>query len=532
MKDFKSSIKGVLIFARPVWKRNVVSIAIGFVRIAASLLFVWVSKCLVDIATGTLDKPLNLYVALMAGIVALQIIGSLAASYWESYNIVQTKNALRYNIFSHVLKSAWNGRETYHSADVLNRIQEDIRVMVDLVCTRIPDIVITVCQLIGASIFLVSMAPNLLGLLVVLMIVAVLGSKLFYKTMRRLTEKIRELDSRSQQHIQENLQNRVLVITLIGVERVLEKFKSIQDDIRRLTISRMNYNAVARAFMGVGFMAGYTAAFLWGIYGIRDGVVTYGMMTAFLQLVGQVQRPIANLGGHVPAIIQALTSEERLADLVSLSASPIPEGELLDSAPDLVFDGITFSYSQEAPPVLNNFSHTFPAGALTVVMGPTGRGKSTLARIAMGLLKPQSGKLSVPGICNYMYVPQGNTLMSGTIRENLLLACSDVTEERMREVLHTAAADFVFDLPDGLDTRCGETGTGLSEGQAQRISIARALLHSGTILILDEATSALDGVTEDIFLSNLVREYHGRKTIIFISHRERVISYADEVLTM
>lgn len=534
MKDFRSCIKGIWAFSKPVRGRTAVTVLLGLLRVALSLYFVWISKALVDIVTGHLDKELNLYVGIMISIVLLQILLSLAFSCWVSKTSIKTQNAMRYGVFSHVLRSTWNGREFYHSGDILNRIQEDIRVIVDLVCSRVPDIIITACQLVAASVFLISMAPKLLLLLVILMIVAVLGSKMYYRTIRTLTTRIRELDSKSQQHIQENLQNRVLVLTLIGVERVLLKFGEIQKDIEKIFLTRLRYSTVARGFMAVGFMAGYLAAFLWGIYGIRDGVVTYGMMTAFLQLVGQVQRPLADLSKHVPAVIQALTSEERLSDLVNLKTFDIEKGKVLDKAPSISFENVSFSYpdSDKNELVLKDFSFTFEAGSLTVVMGPTGRGKSTLIRLAMGLLTPQSGTVRSCPMCNFMYVPQGNTLMSGSIRENLLLADPSATEEQMRDALSVAAADFVFTLPDALDTRCGESGTGLSEGQAQRIAIARALLHNGTVLILDEASSALDSTTEDLFLSRLVKACHGQKTIIFISHRERAISYADYVLKL
>lgn len=541
MKDFRNSLKGIAVIYKPLRWRIAVSILIGLTRIAVSMGFVWVSKVLVDIATGIKDWELGTFVWIMIGIVLLRILTNVAASYWENLTLLKARNSLRYETFSHVLASSWNGREAYHSADVLNRIQEDIRVMIDLVCTRIPDIVITLCQLVAASIFLVVLAPGLLGVLAALMIVGIVGSKMFYKTQRVITQRIRELDSKSQQHIQENLLNRALVLTLIGVERVLSRFAAIQKDIEKETVRRMNFNAVARAFMGLGFMAGYTAAFLWGIFGIRDGNVTYGMMTAFLQLVGQVQMPISELSKHIPAFIQALTSEERLSELNILPEITIKNGAMLESAPAIELKGVDFTYPDDNRPIFCNFSHRFPAGGLSVIMGPTGQGKSTLIKMVMGLLQPQRGEIlfecSGKGKCaasmnNFMYVPQGNSLFSGTIRENLLMGKADASEDEIRKALWIAAAEFVYDLPDGLETVCGESGSGLSEGQAQRISIARALLHQGTILILDEATSALDLETEKVFLERLSKECQGKKTTLFVSHRDRVNFYANEILTI
>ena len=176
---------------------------------------------------------------------------------------------------------------------------------------------------------------------------------------------------------------------------------------------------------------------------------------------------------------------------------------------------------------------------MTVIMGPTGSGKSTLVKLIMGLLRPSDGEITVGGERsgvavrgNFMYVPQGNSLLSGSIRENLLLANAEATEADMWRVLSQAKADFVKDLPEGLDERCGEVGSGLSEGQSQRIAIARALLHPGGILILDEATSALDAETEKELLENLYAAYHSTKTILFISHRDAVAGYSDSVLKL
>ena len=508
------------------------NIVIGLVRIAASLSFVAVSKLLVDIATGASSEPLWSAIWQLIGIMLVQIVTTVAQSYCESLNTVKTRNAMTLKVFGRTLGSVWSGREKFHSADAVNRLEEDIRVIVDLLCSRIPDIVLTLCQLCAASVYLLTMAPNLLWFLVGIMLMAALGSKMFFKTIRKLTEAIRKNDSLIQQHMQENLQNRVLALTLIGTERIMTRLGLLQREGEKLIIRRLNYNAIARSFMGLGFRAGYAAALIWGVLGIKDGTVTFGMMTAFLQLVGQVQRPVADLARHIPAIIHSLTSIDRIKELRDLPQEDGDDGVRLAEAPEIRAEGLSFAYSGQDEPVIKDLTYTFAAGRMTVIQGPTGVGKSTLIRLAMGLLKPTAGSISVYSRCNYMYVPQGNSLLSGTIRENLLLADPSASEERLRDALRTARADFVFDLPGGLDTVCGEDGTGLSEGQCQRIAIARALLHEGGILILDESTSALDPATEASLMDNIARRYSGSKTILFISHRESAANYADAVLKL
>lgn len=530
MKGLHAMFKGVR------W-RVLVSILIGLVRIGASLGFVWICKMLVDIATGAVQKDMMLHVGIMVGIMLLQLISNIAASYWENLIVVKTQNKMRQEYFSHVIKSRWNGREAFHSGDTVNRLEEDIRVVVDLMCSRIADVIVTLCQLIGASIFLLTMTPGLAWVLMILMVVAILGSRLFFRTLRRLTAAIRAKDSEVQGYMQENLQNRILVLTLTGTEKVLTRLGWLQKDVLDNTVKRLNYNAVARTFMSFGFLAGYGAAFLWGVFGIRDGAVTYGMMTAFLQLVGQVQRPVADISRHIPAFIHALTSVERLMELQELELEEEGTPVITSAAPQIEVKNITFAYPEQTSPVFKDFSYTFEGGKMTAIAGLTGAGKSTLTKLILALLQPQEGEILIDGKpvcaatrCNFKYVPQGNSLMSGTIRENLLMADSEATEEQMRDALHCAVADFVFDLPEGLDTVCSEKGAGLSEGQAQRIAIARSLLQKGGVLILDEATSAVDAQTEKTLLDNLKERYCGHKTILFISHREAVTDSADAIL--
>ena len=543
MIPLRQILRGLRPMARPVRGRSALSVLIGVVRIAASLGFVWICKRLVDIATGVLDAPLRTHIFIMLGIMLVQLLCSVSHAAWESYNTTRTGNGLRRSTFSTVLRSSFTGRETFRSGDAVNRLEEDVRVVTDLLCTRLPDMAVTLIQLVAASVYLLLMAPNLLWVLLVLMGAAVVGSRMFFRRLRVLTDSIRRQDAEVQQLMQENLQKRIVVLTLIGTERVLTRLGILQQDLLDKTVTRINYNALARAFMILGFLGGYAAAFIWGVVGIRDGVVTYGMMTAFLQLVGQVQRPIAELARQIPAFIHATTSVERLMELQELEQEADTESVRLSGAPGVRLTDVHFHYPERPEAVLDAFSYDFAPGTLTVIMGQTGSGKSTLSRLVLGLLKPESGAIEIYGPegafpagpavrGNFLYVPQGNSLLSGTIRENLLLARADASEEQIRTALHTAVADFVWELPDGLDTPCGETGSGLSEGQAQRVAIARALLREGGVLILDESTSALDPGTEKQLLDNLYTKYHGKKTILFISHREAVQEYAGHTVNI
>jgi len=543
MKAFRECFRGLMRTMRPHRFRILISGLIGLVAIAASLAFVWVSKKVVDIATGDAAGDLMTFVTLMLGIMLVQVIARVGANYWQGYIVVKAQNSMREAMFRKVMFGRWTGKDKLHSGDTVSRLEEDIRVVVDFICVSLPEAVVTTTQLIAASAYVFILSPDLAWILLIIMPVAVLCSRLFFKKLRALTNEIRAADAKVQGHIQENTQRRILVRMLGAAGRVLERLGGLQETVYDKTIVRLNYNAISRGFMHLGFASGYALVFLWGVFGLRDGTLGYGTMVAFLQLVGQVQRPVAGLANQIPSFIKALASEDRLLDIEMEPQEEEGEDIVLPGAPGVRVEDLSFTYEGNREAVVKNLDFDFEPGTMTAIIGSTGAGKSTLVRVIMALLEADSGRVvlysdgkEVPsGVrtrCNFMYVPQGNSLMSGTIRDNLLMADPEAGEERLREVLHLAAADFVYELQDGLDTVCAEIGAGLSEGQAQRIAIARALLRPGGILVLDESTSALDADTELELLERLGARFRGVKTILCITHRPAATSYADKVLKL
>ena len=358
--------------------------------------------------------------------------------------------------------------------------------------------------------------------------------------MRRLNRDVRDSDSRIQSVLQESLQHKELIKSLEQNDSTEQQLSQLQNRLQDQVTSRTRFSLGAYTLVQLGFAAGYVIAFLWGADSLRDGIITYGTMAAYLQLVGLIQRPTMDLSHYIPGIVSSLTAAERLYELEDIPVERQGEAVMLDSTAGVRFKNVTFRYNEDKRFILNDFTFDFPPNSSTAIVGETGAGKTTLIRLLIALINPQSGSIelynkkeryeaSTLTRRNFVYIPQGNSLVSGTIRDNLLMGNPKATEEDIRRALHIACAEYVFELPEGVDSPITEKGGGLSEGQAQRIAVARSILRPGSILILDEITSALDESTEKEMLKRLTQSQIG-KTLIFVTHRPAVMEYCSQVL--
>lgn len=512
----------------------ILSVVLGVVNVSLGLYFIWVSKGVVDVATSHDTAAFWPMVTLMAGVMMLRLALMGVRQYIIQHTNIRLVNSIRQRLFHEVMNAPWQGREGMAVGDVMSRLGEDLRVVTTCLTSDIPSLILSLCQLLAASWFLFMLQPSLLWILLALTPVAIVLSKAFYKITRHLTQQIRQEEADITSHMQESLLNRPLLLSLQRVSLMVERLIGHQQQLFDTYHRRIRFTIQTRLFIHFTFMAGYTLAFVWGAHGIMLGTVTYGMMTAFLQLVAQVQHPILSMSELLPQFVQATTATERLQELYSvkseiLTASGNNSGEAdYSTLKDIVLTHVSYRYPDGERDILSDLSLVFPAGSTTAIVGPTGSGKSTLVRLLLGLLKPNEGSICT-GDQRIAYVPQGNSLLRGTIRDNLLLGKLNATDEELHEALSRASALFVYDLPTGLDTPCGEKGSGLSEGQAQRIAIARALLQPGTVMILDEASSALDPQTERQILEEIQHTQTG-KTLIWVTHHEVVKDYMTRVV--
>ena len=535
--SIRGYIKWLWLAAEGLRGRIFLQAAVGVVHVAVSLMYVWTCKQLIDIATSRIEGNIYLFIVAMVGCIIAQILLSTYVSRMEVESELDMKNRLRHRLFSHMMDSRWALGAKMHTGDVMNRIWEDVDNIANTVCVVVPQTAVTCIQFVAAVTFLAILDYRLAMVVVLILPTFILLSRIYARRIRTYTKEIRDIDSRVQAHIQENMHHRTLVSSMEYTPCVVEDLQTMQANLREKVMRRTDFTLLSRKMMQLGFSAGYLSAFVWGTFRLKAGA-GYGMMTAFMQLAGQVQRPIMELSRQLPSFIHVTTAVDRLAELYDM---PLEErgAVRLEGELGVRVENVTFAY-KEGENVLENFSYDFAAGRMTAILGHTGAGKSTLLRLILGLIDPQQGRaliynseceqpLSSRTRCNLGYVPQGNSLMSGTIRSNLLLGNPSATDEQMCKALHTAVADFVFDLPLGLDTPCSESGMGLSEGQAQRIAIARALLRDRSVMLMDEPTAALDTATEALLLQRL-SSYASGRTMIIVTHHPSAAELCDAVV--
>ena len=530
--------------SRGIRMKSVVNIILGLLVVALDFAFIWATKMTIDTATGQDGHPLWVGCALLVGIGLVNISISFARQWSSALLGVKSQNLMQLRAFARLMHSVWTGKEQFHSGDVMNRLIRDANEITAIITDTLPAALCVCVRLVFAFIYLFHFDSWLAIVVLVVAPFFLFLSKIYINKMRKLTREIRKTDSRIQSILQESIQHRMVLKTLEQSNGMVNKLSLTQNHLQGQVKHKTLFSSFSNLTVNIGFTAGYLLTFIWGVYRLDAGAITYGTMLAFIQLVGQIQGPFRDMTRFVPAIIGAITAAERMEQLEQTPTEESSERQYFPHGAGIRFNNVTYMYKDGHRNILDNFSFDFAPGSTTAILGETGAGKTTLIRLVLSLLQPTRGSvefydkekcvLASPDTrCNLVYVPQGNTLLSGTILDNLLLGNPEATEADMYQALRMACADFVFSLPDSINTVCGEGGTGFSEGQAQRIAIARALLRQGNILLLDEATSALDAETEQQLIANissLAKEK--QQTVLFITHRPAVVEYCENTLQL
>ena len=534
--------------ARWLWKalrgnrlQACLNASVGLIGVALSLMSVWAMQRAIDTASGAREGSIYWAIALMAVIILAEFGVGISRVWIRNILGVKAQNRMQQQLVARLLRSQWQGREAMHSGDIINRLEEDVRQVVTFLTETLPSVLSTLAMFFGSFLYLLDMDVVLACITVGILPLFAAISRIYIAYMRRYSREVRQTDSKIQGLLTETMQHRMLVKTMEAEDQMLRRLDRTQTVLRQWVRKRTKFSVISHFFINIGFSLGYLIAFLWGALRLHAGTLTFGGMTAFLQLVNRIQGPARDITRLAPAFVSVFTATERLMELEDNPEEEQGEPLAVAAPCGISFEGVTFYYDDaQQQPVVEEMNYNFAPATCTAVMGQTGSGKTTLIRLLLSLVYPKEGhifiyndkgrkeELSPRHRCNFVYVPQGNTLLSGTLRENLRLGNPDATDEEMLEALRLACADFIDDLPEGLDTQFSEHGGGLSEGQAQRISIARALLRPGSIMLLDEATSALDTQTELRVLENILQRH--RRTVIIVTHRQAAVDYCSQIL--
>jgi len=500
-----------------------------------SVRFALATQVLLDSATGVSDKPFFACVINLAALLVLDI------SLQSLYSIMSVrlgavyKNRLQRNLFSCVMTRDFAGIGEFHSGEIINRLTKDISIVSGNVIDLIPTVVMLVSGVVMSFVALARLDLSLALICIALGPVVIASSALYGRRVKNLHAECRRSDGTILSFMQECIQN----LTVIKAFRNEKKVTSYTGDLQRHNYKlnmKVGYTSLAvNVLYFLAMTAAYYFAVAWCAYKIQHGIMTIGAFTAIVQLVGSVQSPFRDISGTVTQFFATCASAERIMEIEDI-ASDEPQGEPLTDFDRLELNDICFAYDEEY--VLDGASLSFDKGDAVVISGASGKGKSTLFKLLLGMYKPGSGdmciynkeeKISISPDTRslFAYVPQGNMIISGTIAENIAFFDDNPDRLRLEQAAQCACIpEYANTLPDGMDTIIGENGAGLSEGQVQRIAVARAIYADASIILLDEATSALDDDTEARILSN-IKELKG-KTCVMITHRKAAFDIANK----
>ncbi|AWI06374.1 ABC transporter ATP-binding protein [Clostridium drakei] len=542
MKDLWLKTKWLILQGKPFIHYLLFIIVFGSLSSLICVYRALITKKLIDAATLSQFHNLFRILAVFAITIILDIGLRAAVAVITSKCSIKISNSIQKKLYNQLMQTKWMEFCKYHSGDILTRMTSDVDAITNMIITTIPNIISLSVLLIGSFITLLMLDPFLAVAFIVISPSTILLSRIYSSKLKKIYLKYQALESKYRSFLNESFQNMLIIKTFCLDDKNINIVKEIQKDRIHLTVSRTKMSVLTNVALSSGYWISYFLIFCFNASKLSQGITTFGTLTALLQLVGNIQGPFYGLASSLPQVIAAIASTERIMELESLG---IDHKDLMVTdikTAGVIFQNVDFSYKEDKM-VLSNASVNINPGEIIALVGSSGKGKTTFIHLLLSLIYPEKGHIYIKNNLNIIevsagtrkfmsYVPQGNTLFSGTIAENLRLGNPYATDEELKHAAKAACAwEFIKNSSNGLYTILGERGTGLSEGQAQRIAIARALLHKTPILILDEATSALDSETE-INVLETIKNLEPTPTCIIITHRNTALKICDKVFKL
>ena len=538
-KIFSSpAMKQVVLWSRCVHGKILFTCILNITAVLCSLGMTLVTKELVDAAVSSHADVLWRAGMMMVALVFIQIALRFTLSMLSIRASSKLQRSLQGKLIRDILTKKYASLKGYHSGELVNRVFSDAGVIRGGVLGILPSLVSTLVSFIGAAAILIALDWRFVLLLTAAGIIGTVIVMLFRKPMKERHLRMQKAEDKLHSSIQETFENIRLIKASISEDRVFRQIDSRQETMEKEQIRQGKFSAVMNNSMGLMFSISWLICMLWGSAAIFRGELTYGSLAAMIQLIGRVQGPIASAVGIAGEVYRVIASAERLMELTDLPSETT--GETLKDFDEISIDHVSFRYEDGTDDVLRDIDCTIRKGDFAALTGTSGGGKTSLFQLLLGIYNPTAGRIAFRfgsdefPACResralFAYVPQGNTLFSGTLRENLMLFTDEASEETIREAVRAACIDDLVE-EIGMDAELGERGVGISEGQAQRVAVARALVTGAPILLLDESTSALDEETEARMLKNIsaMRD----KTCLIVTHRRAALAICDYRLHM